>query len=401
MTHVLVAGAGIGGLAAALALAQGGSSVTIIERADALAEVGAGLQISPNASAILGRLGVLDSLRHKACAPRAIRVRSARSAATLSLMPLETAEARWGSPYLVVHRADLQNALLEAVRRRPEVSLHMGTALAGFGTTAEGVSVTAKAQRLTRSFKADVLIGADGVRSGVRARLVEASDAPRETGRMAWRALIPASSVGPTFTNGETGLWLGRDAHLVHYPLRGGAVVNVVAVLRETRAPNEQGSSWAMPGEPAVIARHFAGWHALARGLIAAAPAWQYWPLFDRAPLPAWNAGPVALLGDAAHPILPFLAQGAAQAIEDAAALAQALAQGEASVAARLARYSAQRIERATRVQAEARRLGRIYHLAGPAALARNLAMRALGSRRLLQRYDWLYQNAAAPSLAA
>ncbi len=401
MTHVLVAGAGIGGLAAALALARSGASVTLIERAEALAEVGAGVQLSPNASAILDRLGVLDSLRGDACAPQAIRVRSAQSAATLSLMPLETAEARWGSPYLVAHRADLQSALLEAVRRQPTVTLHLGTALAGFGTTAEGVTVTARTRGLTRSFAADVLIGADGVRSGVRARLVDASDEPRETGRTAWRALIPAGSLDPVFANGETGLWLGRDAHLVHYPLRGGAVVNVAAVLRETRVPDDRESWWAMPGDAAVIARHFASWHKLARGLIGAAPAWQCWPLSDRAPLPAWNAGPVALLGDAAHPILPFLAQGAAQAIEDAAALAHALTQGEGSMAARLALYSARRVERATRVQEEARRLGRIYHLAGPAALARNMAMRALGSRRLLQRYDWLYQNAATPRLPA
>ena len=395
MTHVLIAGAGIGGLTAALALARSGVAVTVIERAAELAEAGAGLQLSPNASAVLRRLDVLDALRHEAFAPRAIRVRSARRAATLSLMPLEGAEARWGAPYLVVHRADLQRALVDAVRRESAIALHLGTGLAGFGTTDAGVAVTARQGRLTRSFAADALIGADGVRSSVRARLVDfAGDAPAETGRTAWRALIPAAALAAVFTTGETGLWLGHDAHLVHYPLRGGTVVNVVAVLREARAVTDPDAFWAMPGDPGTIARRFARWHHLPRSLVAAAPSWQCWPLFDRPMLPAWHAGPVALLGDAAHPVLPFLAQGAAQAIEDADALAEAFA-GEGAVAERLAAYSARRVARATRVQAEARRLGRIYHLAGPAALARNLAMRGLGAARLLQRYDWLYGSAA------
>ncbi len=396
MTHVLIAGAGIGGLTAALGLSRMGIAVTLLERAGDFSEVGAGLQISPNASAILRRLGVLDAVRKQATAPRAIRVRDGRSAATLSLMPLEGAEARWGAPYLVIHRADLQRALVDAVVREPGIALHRGTALAGFGTTTGGVTVTAKQDRLTRSFTADALIGADGVHSIVRARLVDrVGDEPTETGRTAWRALLPAEALADAPTS-ETGLWLGRDAHLVHYPLRGGAFINVVAVLRETGPSARSAPSWALPGDPAAIARRFAKWHAVARGLIAAAPSWQCWPLFDRAPLKAWNAGTVALLGDAAHPILPFLAQGAAQAIEDAEALAEALA-GPGPMSACLARYSTHRLARAVRVQAEARRLGRIYHLAGPAALARNLAMRGLGARRLLQRYDWLYGSAATP----
>ncbi len=401
MAHLLIAGAGIGGLAAALCLAQTGNTVTLIERATELTEAGAGLQISPNASAILRRLGLLEPLAAVASAPRAIRVRAARSAETLSLMPLAGAEARWGAPYLVAHRADLQRVLVEAVAREPAITLHLGTALAGFGATADGVAVTAKQGPLTRSFSADALVGADGVRSTVRARLIAtAGDEPTQTGRTAWRALVPAAELDHVFRAGETGLWLGRDAHLVHYSLRGDAMVNIVAVLREARVPADRQDFWSMLGDPAVLAQHFAGWHRLARGLVAAAPEWRCWPLFDRAPLPAWNAGPVALLGDAAHPILPFFAQGAAQAIEDAAALAAALAE-PGSVSARLAAYSARRIARATRVQDEARRLGRIYHLAGPAAFARNLAMRGLGSARLLQRYDWLYASAAPAVLQA
>ncbi len=397
--HVLIAGAGIGGLTAALALARVGASVAVLERAPALEEAGAGVQLSPNAGRILDRLGVLASLERHAFAPEGIRVRAAGSGRQLSFMPLAGARARWGAPYLVVHRADLQGALLAAVAGESAVRLHLGTAVAGFGVTAgkdpvsgddsaAGVTVTVRQGALTRTVSGDALIGADGVRSAVRARLVAGvDDAPLETGRTAWRTTVEATTLDPLFRAPETGLWLGRDAHLVHYPLRGGGQVNVVAIIREATAAND---GWSAPGDAATIGERFASWHRSARRLVDAAPQWTKWPLSDRRPLPAWNAGPVALLGDAAHPILPFLAQGAAQAIEDADALATAVA-GARSMADALADYSRLRCARARRVQDAARRLGRIYHLAGPAALARDTAMAALGPRRLLARYDWLY----------
>ncbi len=392
MPHILIAGAGIGGLTAALTLAKAGHTVTVIERAPTLQEAGAGLQISPNASAVLRRLGLLDGLRSRASAPTGIRVRSARSAATLSVLPLDGAEARWGAPYLVAHRADLLRVLAEAVANTAGITLHLGTALAGFGTTTTGVTITAKQGRLTRTFQSDALVGADGVRSAVRTRLVtNPTDTPMQTGRTAWRALVPREAVDALFGNGETGLWLGRDAHLVHYPLRDGTLVNVVAILRETLEPDLD-ALWNAPGDPAVIASRFARWHPAARRLIAAAADWRCWPLFDRAPLPAWNAGPIALLGDAAHPILPFLAQGAAQAIEDAEALADALSR-PGTIEAGLALYSKARQPRALEVQETARQLGGIYHMAGPLALARDLAMRTMGAHRLMRRYDWVYQS--------
>ena len=346
MPHVLIAGAGIGGLTACLSLVRAGFAVSLLERAPTLDEVGAGLQLSPNASRILRDLGLLESVASVATAPQGIRVRAARNAATLSVLPLAQAEARWGAPYLVVHRADLQRVLMAALKIEPSIALHLGTALVGFGVRDDHVTIAARQGLLSRTYEADVLIGADGIRSGVRAKLADASDPPLETGRTAWRTIVEASQVDAMFAARETGLWLGRDAHLVHYPLRGGRLVNVVAITRDETA-TDPASLWSAPGDPARIAGRFSRWHKAARGLIAAAPAWTTWPLFDRKPLPAFSIGRVALIGDAAHPILPFFAQGAAQAIEDAAALAGALAaMPDATVA--LAAYSASRVARAT-----------------------------------------------------
>ena len=392
--RILIAGAGIGGLAAALALARVGAEIILVERANALTEAGAGLQLSPNATRVLARLGVLDAVMAVVSRPAGIHVRSARSGRTLSLMPLADAEARWGAPYLVARRADIQRVLADAVATEPAIDLELGTALAGFGTARGGIVATVARGLVKRSIEADALIGADGIRSLVRARLVGQGtadatlDAPQQLGRTAWRALVPADIAPGSLRGTETGLWLGRDAHLVHYAVGGGSLINVVAITRDTTlaAPD----LWSAPGDAATIAARFSRWHPVARALVAAAPSWTTWPLYDRAPLPAWNAGPVALLGDAAHPILPFFAQGAAQAIEDAAALAQAIA-GTRDTSAALAAYSTARVARATRVQAASRELGRIYHLAGPAGAARDLAMRLAGPRKLMARYDWVY----------
>ena len=386
---VLIVGAGIGGLTAALALARIGVQSIIVERAPELAAIGAGVQLSPNATRVLRTLGVLDALSATASRPNAIRVRTARGGQTLALMTLDHAERRWGAPYLVVRRADLQRVLADAVAANADISLCLGTALAGFASTERGVQATLKQGLLTRTVAAEALIGADGVRSVVRARLAgDAVDAPQDTGRVAWRALIDAAGLAMASNTRETGLWLGRNAHLVHYALDDGRLINVIAVTRDTAADPE--TSWSQPGEPAVIRTRFAAWHRTARDLIAAAATWTVWPLYDRAPLAAWNAGPIALLGDAAHPILPFLAQGAAQAIEDAGALAHAFGRTRDAVEA-LNLYSLSRLARATRVQETSRQLGRIYHLSGPAALARDTVMRLAGGRRLLHRYDWLY----------
>jgi salicylate hydroxylase len=385
----LVAGAGIGGLSAALCLARAGFEVRLFEQAEKLEEVGAGLQISPNASAILRRLGVLERFRAAALEPRAIRVRRAIDGRVLAVMPLEDAEQRWGAPYLLAHRADLQRALLSAVAEEPGIVLRTSAAVTDFAPTHDAVTI-ALADGGTAT--GDLLVCADGVRSRLRDALAEPGRGAQDPRRTAWRTLVPVARVAPEMRRADSNLWLGPGAHVVHYPLRGGTVVNVVAVLDADPSVPPLADGWSTPGDSAVLARRFSASAETLRALIAAAPDWRIWPLVECPPLARWTTGRVALLGDAAHPMLPFLAQGAAQAIEDAAALGRALS-SMSDIEEGLATYQAMRRARADRVQRESRTQGTIYHLAGPAALARDIAMRALGGRNLLARYEWLYRS--------
>ncbi|MEJ0093713.1 MAG: FAD-dependent monooxygenase [Methylocella sp.] len=389
--HALIAGAGIGGLCAALCLARGGWLVSVFDQASALEEAGAGLQLSPNASAILRDLDVIERLIPSSLAPRAIKIRRARDGATLSLMQLDDAEKRWRAPYLLVHRADLQQALLDTIAQHDAIAIHTGVAVAGFAAGGDGVAVALRRGLIRMEAAGDCLVGADGWRSIVRAKLLgSAADALRFSKRTAWRSLIAASRVAPDMLRPETSVWLGRKAHLVHYPLRGQTIVNAVAIVEDELGDSGAEKGWSSPGDPAFLEARFSGWDKTARALLAAADDWRKWPLFDRDPLEAWTMGRVALLGDAAHPMLPFLAQGAAQAIEDADALGRALASDQ-DIPRALKTYEAMRLRRSSRVQQQSRRQGEIYHLSGPAALARDIGLRALGGERMLARFDWLY----------
>jgi salicylate hydroxylase len=389
--RAIIAGAGIGGLAAAIALSQASFKVAIYERTDRLEEFGAGLQISPNATRVLARLGVLERVRQLSSKPPAVLALRGSDNAKLMRLPLDDAERRWGAEYLVIHRADLQTALVEAVRAQSGVELSLGTTVTGFATGGDTISVHLQ-RGLTRARdEADLLIGADGLRSEVRNGLGFGSpDRANFAGHVAYRALVNAEDADPRWARGEIILRLGPEAHLVQYPLRRGSVINLVATIRSPARAGSADQQWDGAADRSTVEHAFAGWSQEVRALIGAPVQWRAWPLYHRPPIPSFSHGRAALVGDAAHPMVPFLAQGAAQAIEDAGALGRMVAQAQ-DIPAALAVYSRDRVDRAARVQREALRQGRIYHLGGPLAFARDVTMRMLGPRRLSERYDWLY----------
>ena len=386
---VMIAGAGIGGLTAALAIAQRGFGVAVFDQAQQLEEVGAGIQLSPNASRILIALGLGEQLRRHVVAPEELRVMNARTARILARAPLgAVAEKRYGAPYWVIHRGDLQAVLVEAVRAHPDIVLHLGTRVEDFAIQEDGVTISARASEHRFEDRGAALIAADGLWSNLRRRLGHRRQ-PRFARRTAWRALAPAAALEPELRAPAVNLWFGTRAHLVHYPVRGGSLLNVVAIIRD----NWREPGWSAPGERADILARYAApmWSGPTRAILAAPQHWQKWALYDRAPLARWGKGAVTLLGDAAHPMLPYLAQGAAMAIEDAAVLAQRLADTRSDPAAAMRRYERQRRARTARAQRAARRNGIIYQLGGPGAFLRTLALSAIGGERLLARYDWLY----------
>jgi salicylate hydroxylase len=384
---IIVAGAGIGGLTAALALIREGFRVVVIEQAERLEETGAGIQLSPNATGILMKLGAGEHLRRYAVAPEAIRVMRAASAREIVRIPLgREAELRYGAPYWVIHRADLQAGLIETLEGTSDFVLRLGSKVEDYAVHAHGLTVQARTGAASFDEHGIALVGADGLWSTLRGRLGDRTP-PQFRNRTAWRALVPAERMPAHARENATMLWLGRDAHLVQYPVKGGTMINLVAIVSDERRVR----GWSAEGRRADLLKRFSGWHKDARALIAVPKGWQRWSLYDR-PLPhPWGAGPVTLLGDAAHPMLPFLAQGGAMAIEDAAVLAACLARHSEDPATGLRLYEGLRRRRAARAQQHARRNGRVYHLKRSAAFARDLALRLMGGNRLLRRYDWLY----------
>jgi len=391
----LIVGGGIGGFAGALACARAGLEVDLFERAFEFSEVGAGIQLGPNVTAVLHAWGLQDALARVAAFPARLQVRSASSGSELGVLTLgAVAQARYGFPYATIHRADLHTLLHRALQRQTGVRLYAGSAAAAFVQREQDVVLQLADGRAVQG---DLLVGADGLWSAVRQQLLH-DGKPIATGHLAYRALVLQSSLPERLRSQQVTAWLGPRLHVVQYPVRGGDWLNVVAIVQGRTVGDAE--HWDHSANAAELQRHMASTCVPLQDLIHAIEQWRLWPLSIRAPMRGAHEqaqGRVALLGDAAHPMLPYLAQGAGMAIEDAAGLGRVLARTGAAQAlapprdlpALLSQYAQQRWQRNARVQARAIRNGAIFHATGPLRWGRDAAMKLLGERLL--DLPWLY----------
>ncbi len=385
---ILIAGGGIGGLALALALARRGRRSMVLERQQTPTAAGAGIQLGPNGVRALQCLGVADALSPWVGEPEAIEVMAGSSGRRLARLPLgHWIAARHRAPYWVAHRGDLHAVLATAAAAEPLIELCTGFELAAVAQSANEVAV---ADTAGRRLAGPILVGADGLWSAVRPALAPGS-APQPAGATAMRTVIPAAQAAGLASDAVR-LWLSRKAHVVHYPVRQGGEIAVVVIARDAEA--RQGRGWDAHADPGRLRHRLAPFHgSLAQALALTPgrdPAWREWTLHTLPTLPAWHRGRVVLLGDAAHPMLPYLAQGGALALEDAIVLADCIRTMPDAPAA-LARFEALRAARARRVQAASMRQGRIYRLAPPLSWARDAVLALAPGPWLMAGYDWLY----------
>lgn len=383
----LIAGGGIGGLTAALALRQRGWGVHVLEAAPAIEEVGAGLQLSPNAMKVLSALGISDAVEERAFEPEALELRLGRSGQQVfQISAGSAARRRWGAPYLHIHRADLLDVLEQAVRQQNHAAISLGAKAVSYSLAGDGAHLNlASGEPLA----GDLVIGADGIRSALRDQML-GPDQPRFTGNLAWRMTVPMERL-KTPPPPTACVWAGRGRHAVTYRLRGGTLANLVGIVERS---DWTGESWTESGTRDDALSDFSGWVPQVTEIIEKADSLFRWALFDRAPLSRWHDGAVALLGDACHPMLPFMAQGAAMAIEDAWVLAQAV-EASQSVEQGLALYEARRKPRASRVQAASRANMKTFHRRSPVTRLATYGPMWLANRAVpgfvQSRQDWIY----------
>ena len=379
---VLVVGGGIGGLATALGLVRAGHRVTVLESAAVFEEIGAGIQVGPNGFRMLDSLGVGAVVRSRAVHVDSLRLRCGVSGDLISALPIDSAfQARFGT-YAVVHRNDVLTPLLDACQNDERVDLRVNSGVEGYTQDSAGVTAVLRSGDLVHG---TAMVGADGLRSAIRRQLVGDGD-PRVSGHTTFRAVIPAPDVPRELKENVVTLWAGPRYHVVWYVIAGGRYVNLVATT-------DNGAADPMTGKPVEhdeVLRHFTPLCSDAARIMELADEWRAWVLCDRPPVAKWQDSRVVLLGDAAHPVLQYAAQGACQALEDAVCLSSVF--DPRDVSGSFARYVSLRGERTARVHHVSRLMGReVYHPAGDAAVARNAMFASWTTADLQERLEWLY----------
>ena len=389
---VIVAGAGIGGIATALSLSRLGLSVTVLEHSATLGEIGAGLQLAPNAFAALDALGVGDAVRERAVFTERLVMMDAVDCSEVGAFEVgESFRQRFGNPYAVIHRADIHTAILEHVRGNPAIELVTSCHIDAIEQDERGVTVLA---RDGRRYGADYLIGCDGIKSV--ARDVVVGDPVRVSGHVVYRAVVPAAEMPEALRWNAPVVWAGPNCHLVHYPLRSGDQYNLVVTFH-SREPEV----WDVrDGSKEEVLSYFTGIAELPRQLLHCPSSWRRWSTADRNPVDNWTEGRITLLGDAAHPTLQYLAQGACMALEDAVTLGAAVRATGFDMEAAFALYQKSRIARTARVVLSAREMGRLYHAHGVERLVRNDLWKGRGQAGFYDALDWLYGWSAERCLA-
>ena len=389
---MIIVGGGIGGLAAALACGQAGARPQVLERAATFSEVGAGIQMGPNVTRTLHAWGLAEDLKAIGFAPRKLEAKDTQTGQVIGSLPLgQRSLETYGAPYVTVHRADLHRVLLQKLMRSGLAQLHLDSEVEAVQQAADGVQISGASltASLTEFSQFSAMVGADGLWSATR-QFVVPRTTPRVTGLLAYRALLPMQFLPEKLRLQDVNVWLGPRLHAVLYPVQCGECLNLVVVVQGQPPANLD--DWDHAGHKEELDRAMGPIHADLRDMLAAVPAWRLWPLCDRPPLQGPHEmakGRIALLGDAAHPMRPFLAQGAGMAIEDAAALARSWARADLPVEDRLQMYAQARWARNAQVQQRSIRNGQIFHLQGPLRWGRNVAMKLMGES--LMDVPWLY----------
>jgi len=381
--HVLIIGGGIGGLAAALALARKGIRITLLEQAAQIGEIGAGIQLAANAFAALDALGVGQAARDRAVFTDYLELRDAIDTHTIARVDVgETYRQRFGNPYAVIHRADIHLSILEAVRDHPLIQFRTATRVDQLEQDGNGVTVI---DQHGKRHQADAVIGCDGVKSAIRQALV--GDDPRVTGHVVYRAVVDVTNMPTDLQVNAPVVWAGPHCHLVHYPLRGGQQYNLVVTFH-SREPETWG---VRDGSKEEVLSYFDGIHPLPHQMLDRPTSWKRWATADRDPIEHWSQGRATLLGDAAHPMTQYVAQGACQALEDAVTLGAAVDATGGDFEAAFKLYEQARIPRTARVLYAARDMGRIYHAKGVDRLVRNALWVGRTQAQFYDALQWLH----------